>query len=313
MIGKIFIDGIRIVCNSHEKLGNRKISTMMGYYVHYFERQLMENGEYEKWKNWKETFYKEREKSDKLKEILLWQSGVFKCERCGKQMFSKYKSGRFCSKHCSHIKDYSDETKQKISDSVRKTLNTDEHKKKMTEIYRHKRKRKSRNVSHVTKKKERNPRKVSYVAKHCIVCNQPISYEKRGRKTCSKQCLLMSQKTRVRWNIHRNQTSFAEKFFMEVLGNNNIKYIHEHPVKKDDGIHCYYLDFLITINGKNIDLEIDGQQHDYRKEEDAIRDKYLTECGFIVYRIKWNDINSQSGKQLMKEKIDLFLDFINSL
>lgn len=43
----------------------------MGYYVHYFERQLMANGEYEKWKDWKETFYIMREKSNLLKEKLL--------------------------------------------------------------------------------------------------------------------------------------------------------------------------------------------------------------------------------------------------
>ena len=299
MISQLFIDGIKIVCNSSKKLGNRKISTMMGHYIHYFERQLMAYGEYEKWKDWKDAFYKERKKSNKLKEVLLWQSGALKCERCGKPMLSKYKSGRFCSMRCSQTRDYDDETKQKISDSVRKTFNTDEHKQKMIEICK--------------RRKKRKPRKVSYIPKNCIVCNQPIPHEKRGRKTCSEQCLIKRYKTRTRWNIHRNQTSFAEKFFMEVLENNNIEYIHEHPVKKDDGIHCYYLDFLITINGKNIDLEIDGQQHDYRQNEDAIRDKYLTECGFIVYRIKWNDVIAEKGKQEMKEKIDLFLDFINSL
>ena len=48
LISKIFIDGIKIVCSNPEKLGNRKISTMMGCYIHYFERQLMANGEYEK-------------------------------------------------------------------------------------------------------------------------------------------------------------------------------------------------------------------------------------------------------------------------
>ena len=240
-----------------------------------------------------------REKSNIFKEKLLWQSGIFKCEKCGKVMTTKYKSGRFCSEKCCHSHILSEESKKKQSISLRKTFNTDEYKQKMIEICRHRKKRK--------------PRKVSYIPKNCIVCNQPIPYEKRGRKTCSEQCLIKRYKTRTRWNIHRNQTSFAEKFFMEVLENNNIEYIHEHPVKKDDGIHCYYLDFLIHINGKNIDLEIDGQQHDYRQNEDAIRDKYLTEHGFIVYRIKWNDVIAEKGKQEMKEKIDLFLDFINAL
>lgn len=275
----------------------------MGCYIHYFERQLMANGEYEKWKDWKETFYTMREKSNILKEKLLWQSGVFKCEKCGKVMTTKYKSGRFCSEHCSRSHILSEESKKKQSTSLRKTMCSPEYKKK----YKKKSKEHYKNIVDNHKKEYfENPNR-------CTVCGKILPYDKRYHKTCSEQCLSISQKTRVRWNIHRNQTSFAEKFFMEVLENNNIEYIHEHPVKKDDGIHCYYLDFLITINGKNIDLEIDGQQHDYRKDEDAIRDKYLTECGFIVYRIKWNDVIAEKGKQEMKEKIDLFLDFINAL
>lgn len=264
----------------------------------YFERQLVSNGEYEKWKDWKETFYTMREKSNILKERLLWQSGIFKCEKCGKVMTTKYKSGRFCSEKCCHSRILSKESKKKTSFSVRKTMHSKEYKEANKARYK---------IIVDYRKKEyfENPSR-------CTVCGKILPYDKRHYKTCSEQCLLVSQKTRIRWNIHRNQTSFAEKFFMEALENNNIEYIHEHPVKKDDGIHCYYLDFLITINGKNIDLEIDGQQHNYRQNEDAIRDKYLTECGFIVYRIKWNDINSESGKQLIKEKIDLFLDFINS-
>lgn len=299
MISKIFIDGIKIVCGNPEKLSNRKISTMMGHYMMYFERQLVSNGEYEKWKVWKDTFYKEREKSNKLKETLLWQSGIFKCEKCGSVMTTKYKSGRFCSEKCCHSRILSEESKKKQSISLRKTMHSKE--------YEEANKARHKNVVDSHKKEYfENPSR-------CTVCGNILPYDKRYLKTCSEQCLIKRYKTRTRWNIHRNQTSFAEKFFMEVLENNNIEYIHEHPVKKDDGIHCYYLDFLITINSKNIDLEIDGQQHDYRQNEDAIRDKYLTECGFIVYRIKWNDVIAEKGKQEMKEKIDLFLDFINSL
>ena len=29
-----------------------------------------------------------------------------------------------------------------------------------------------------------------------------------------------------------------------------------------------------------------------------------------VYRVEWNEINSEKGKQIMKEKIDKFLNFI---
>ena len=128
MISKIFIDGIKIVCSNPEKLGNREISKIMGHYIMYFERQLVSNGEYEKWKDWKETFYIMREKSNILKEKLLWQSGVFKCEKCGKVMTTKYKSGRFCSEKCCHSRVLSKESKKKKSASIRKTMHSKEYK-----------------------------------------------------------------------------------------------------------------------------------------------------------------------------------------
>lgn len=42
----------------------------------------------------------------------------------------------------------------------------------------------------------------------------------------------------------------------------------------------------------------------------------LNETGFceakdiFVYRIKWNEINSEDGKIMMRDKIDLLMDFI---
>ena len=64
-----------------------------------------------------------------------------------------------------------------------------------------------------------------------------------------------------------------------------------------------------------LDLEIDGKQHKYedRKKSDIERDNYLTNNNFIVYRIDWNEINTQKGKEQMKDKIEKFLSFYNSL
>ena len=39
--------------------------------------------------------------------------------------------------------------------------------------------------------------------------------------------------------------------------------------------------------------------------------EYLKSLGYEVYRIEWNTINKKSGKELMKEKIDKFLEFYN--
>lgn len=100
----------------------------------------------------------------------------------------------------------------------------------------------------------------------------------------------------------------------KVLENNNIKFEGPNYVvrKKDIGIDepsCYFLDFKIGM----VDLEIDGSQHwqyDERVESDKLRDQRLTNAGYIVYRIKWKSINTEKGKQYIKDEIDKLLKFL---
>jgi very-short-patch-repair endonuclease len=139
-----------------------------------------------------------------------------------------------------------------------------------------------------------------------------IPSDNRREASRKVQQKLLAEGRHKGWQA-RNIISYPEKFWMEVLRNNNIEYSFNHVVNKkthlglDDNSN-YFLDFL--ING-NIDLEIDGKQHKYedRAESDRIRDEILTQNNFIVYRVEWNEINSETGKQLMKEKIDNFLEF----
>lgn len=109
----------------------------------------------------------------------------------------------------------------------------------------------------------------------------------------------------------RNVKSYAEIFWEKVLNNNNIEFEREVPVKKDNNINNYFLDFKIVSGEKILDLEIDGKQHLYeeRAKSDEVRDNYLRSLNYIVYRISWNEINTESGKLAMKKKIDDFLDF----
>ena len=110
----------------------------------------------------------------------------------------------------------------------------------------------------------------------------------------------------------RNITSYPEKFWKEVLDNNDIKYEFNFPIKQDNNLYNYFLDFYININNRKIDLEIDGKQHKYtnRQESDIKRDIYIKSKGIEVYRIEWNEINSDKGKLLMKEKINKFLEYL---
>ena len=75
----------------------------------------------------------------------------------------------------------------------------------------------------------------------------------------------------------------------------------------------YFLDFYIEVNEVKLDLEIDGSQHKNRKADDLKRDTFLSSIGYTIYRVEWNEINSDNGKLQMKDKIDEFLKFYNSL
>lgn len=108
----------------------------------------------------------------------------------------------------------------------------------------------------------------------------------------------------------RNIISYPEKFWINVLNNNNIRFEREYFLNKK-----YFLDFYIEVSNVKIDLEIDGKQHTREDQilHDKFRDEYVTSNGIIVYRIPWNEINTDYGKSLMKEKIDDFLIFYNKL
>lgn len=225
-----------------------------------------------------------------------WISEKHECERCGEIMTTKFGSGRFCSTFCARSRVKSDETKQKISASLSQTL---------------------LDTASIRVSNKRI----------CFICNKNIikNYNKTG--VC-KECLNSTSEgfkikqelgrkgydtmqvngTHKGWQS-RNITSYAENFWLKVLNNNQIEYKREVPVRH--GSANYFLDFVIEKNGKLIDLEIDGKQHTYqdRANSDIIRDLYLTKQGYLVYRIPWNDINTEHGKTEMQNKIDAFLNF----
>lgn len=227
------------------------------------------------------------------------------CPCCGKEFETV--SGRkdelkFCSKHCSSTfsgnksRERNEEVKKRISEGLKRHYNV-------------------------------VPKRT------CLVCNKII--ERSNKTGLCQHCLrttdqgkaIMAKNAKIAadnlvasgkhqgWKT-RNISSYAEKFWIRVLDNNGISYKREFTVKygKESNEH-YFLDFLIQKNNANIDLEIDGKQHQYedRKKHDEIRDKRLFDCGYIVYRIKWNEVNSEKGKLEMKEKINNFLEYLNSI
>ena len=242
---------------------------------------------------------------NELKESDIIKKPEYFCIQCGKYLGTTKK--KFCSNSCAATynntrRKHTEETKQKISESL---------------------KGKHKNIYPKTCVRNKN-NKVLYPI-ICSICGKEFYSRKRTTKYCSQKCSNSSEETKSKlreaqkrliiegkhagWQ-KRNITSYAETFWMQVLDNNGIQYTRE-----DHSTKHYFLDFLIIKNGKKIDLEIDGKQHKYidRKAHDEARDKYLTKQGYIVYRVKWNSLLSEVGRTIMKDKIDKFLEFYNSL
>lgn len=221
----------------------------------------------------------------------------YKCEKCGKVVLEKYGSGRFCSRKCANSHRYTKETKTKIGESLRKYFSSN----------------------------SRVPTKV------CICCGKSftpgriINGNLSKAKTCSEECrkIIKAQNTKnlqeklIKEGRHkgwktRNIESYAEKFFKQVLKNNNIDYEFNKPIEKSElnvqENGCYFLDFALT---NKIDLEIDGKQHKLkeRQEHDKIRDERLKISGWKVYRIMWKSL--PKNNEYIKKEIDKFLDWYN--
>ena len=233
-------------------------------------------------------------KNSKLQKELKWIEEQHTCEKCGKVMTEKFGSGRFCSRSCANGRPHTEDEIRRISASTRNTL-------QQKGIY---------NMCSVEEYYE-NPN-------ICPICGEVMSYKGRGNKTCASQVcvnefLRRKQLEKVQNGTHsgwmrRNELSYPEQFWKKVLDNNGIAYDHDYPVST--GVTHYLLDFFID---GNIDLEIDGSQHELPEavEHDKKRDAYVTSIGFYVYRIKW--INPAHDELAVHHQINDFLGWYNNI
>ena len=213
-------------------------------------------------------------------------------------MTEKYGSGRFCSKicGCSH-RHLSENSRKKISETLKA------------------------HFEKTTNKKE--PPKCSICGKPLKkqpktgLCQDCLRYTEEGRKIRS-DISQKSQKNIIAEGRHkgwqpRNIKSKSEEYFAQILDTYKIEYKREFPVKHIN--QNYLLDFFICKNNKLVDVEIDGKQHNYkdRIKLDKIRDEFLQQKGYIIYRIKWPYRNSVNSQQLIKNNIDNFISFYNNL
>lgn len=207
-------------------------------------------------------------------ELNNWIAEQHKCENCGKIMTEYFGSGRFCSRSCANSRNHTPGTKEKISKSL---------------------------LGHVCKEATR--KKISTATKG-------KKLEDRVKYNGPELPILEIEQLNPGY-FPRTRLSYAEKFWKTVLDNNNISYIHDFKVLKNNHTPgCYKLDFLV----ENIDIEIDGSQHEYTVEKDKIRTAYLESLGYKVYRIPWVNPYNNYNKTIVNNQInDLFDYLINEL
>lgn len=240
------------------------------------------------------------EQKQKEKQKLNWISEKHRCEKCGKIMTHKYASGRFCSPECSHSKVVSEETKQKISNSL-KVFRSNQSKEKNNETL---------------KKECKNCGKPIKIYNRTCFCRNCLTNTEEGKKILKLSAVkgAISKKNngfKPKW-MPRNVVPIGEKFFKKFLTLKKIKFVQNFPVKHIS--QNYVLDFLIELDGLKIDLEIDGHQHlrEERKKHDQIRDSFLQEKGYIVYRISWPSTKSKNKKNKFKKEVYDFLEFVQT-
>lgn len=268
------------------------------------------------------------------------------CEYCGKELLFENRYKKCCNQSCAtalgNIKKgpHSEETKNKIRNTYNNLLNSGKY--LPSNQYTINNKKEYILISDAIDKElilniDNNQYKDKYINIYnfknqiCQICGKQyfgiINENGKIKKSLScckehhSQLISIRSKESINKLINegrfkgwqsRNILSYPEKFWIKVLENNNIQYISNKSIKQENNIFNYFLDFYIEIENRKIDLEIDGSQHKWkdRKESDIKRDIYIKSLGIEVYRIEWNEINSEIGKQLMEEKINNFLNFI---
>lgn len=104
---------------------------------------------------------------------------------------------------------------------------------------------------------------------------------------------------------HSSKESYPEEYFTKLFQQEGIKLV------KQFSVYSYHLDFCDP--DKKIDIEIDGDQHYLDPkivEHDKIRNKFLEDDGWTVFRIKWSDYKkmTHSEKEQTIQKIKELLN-----
>lgn len=234
-------------------------------------------------------FLADKEKLE-LEETTKWISEKHTCEVCGKVMTEKYATGRFCSKECAHSRVYTDEKREKASESLKNTLGA---------------------------KKDLRIKEYNEHPNYCIICGNMLPYDKRNSKTCSPECLSEANKLSGRQAGLRSAEVQAETrrskneiYFCELCENYFKEVKHNEPMFNgwDADVIIEDIKYAILWNGPWHYQEISKKQSLKQVQtRDKIKLDQIQLCGYIPYVIK--DMGKEN-KQFVEEQFNLFLEHI---
>lgn len=236
-------------------------------------------------------------------ELSIWRAENHKCERCGKVMTEKFGSGRFCSEACSHSHDCSEDTRDKIKQSLAAFYEDPEACLKQ--------------IRHGKTPAVLQAEYDDYTKspKLCCICSKPIPYKERHRQTCSNGCYKALLAINAKKNKLGGLTGACGKYSKK---------------GKYKGIRCdstYELIYLVYCELNNISVKRNNKYFIYTNFEGKTRkyypDFYLPDSDTYVELKGYKDNNvdlklaamKQQDKQvsiLYKKDLKVLLDDINT-
>ena len=256
------------------------------------------------------------QKSAREKRIAEYYLNPKKCLQCDQPIsYEKKNENNFCQKSCSASFNnkargaHSQETKDKISQTTKKSLATLIHKGRLP--------------------------KAQIIEKICPNCKKEFTVKavKKKQSFCTRSCLLDFRMTDVneverirnagraaikrqmnagRWKGWSGQgadkESYPEQFVRELLDQSGIE-----GYEKQKQVSRFAIDFAFP--DKMLALEVDGKQHDYPKQKahDTERDVFLNNRGWTVFRLKWKSVKTSKGKEEVMQQFREFIDLLNDI
>ena len=289
----------------------------------YGNLDIYENGVKQRTEAYKFTASERREA-----KLNAWINEKHTCKNCGKVMTEKYGEGIYCCAKCRAV--YTNTHRKKLASPIICDVCGREFNTKQGYAIHRKFESGEMTVNpdfvYSTHQESYNHKEHKPKPKVCVQCGAEFPRIPIGEvysnglsyrtKFCSVECKQAHQHRVLSDNakrLHkegvmksftpRNNIPESEQFWMNALSNADIVYIHDYRISHIPTEICsgywFMLDFFISKNDINIDLEIDGKQHKYldRAKFDVERDRIVSDLGYIIYRVDISDIDKSDWQE----------------